>query len=76
MSFYDAIACVDRGLLVWLNVFRLRLGDLDLCFQFRRIGDAREIIAHFYALADLHGQLLQHAGHTGAHMQGFDLVEL
>ena len=32
VAFHDAITCVDRGLLVWLNVFRLRLGDLDLCF--------------------------------------------
>ena len=39
----DAVAGVDRGRLVDLNIFRLRLRDLDLRFQFRRIGDAGEI---------------------------------
>ena len=66
VAFDDAVAGIDRGLLVDLNVFRLRLRDLDLRFQFRRIGDASEIVARLDALADFHRQLLQHAGHAGS----------
>src|SRR6266480_3242072 len=72
----DTVASVDHSFLTNLNVLRLSLSDLDLRFQLRRVRDAREVIADFQALSDLHRQLLQDSRHAGAYMQRFHLVSL
>src|SRR5438477_155114 len=76
MAFDHTVAGVDRRLLIRLNIFCLRLRDFDLRFELRRIGNAREIVARLYTLTDLHRQRLQHASHSGFHVQPFDLVDL
>ncbi len=53
----DAVARIDRGRLIDLNILRLGLGDLDLRFQFRRIGDAGEVGSGDDALADFDRQV-------------------
>ena len=54
MTGHDAVARIDRCDLRVLNVLGLRFRDLYLRLELGRIGDAREIIARFNALPDLH----------------------
>ena len=70
----DAIASVDGGGLIDLNVFRLRFGDFDFGFQLRRIRDTGEIGTGDDALADFERKLLEHASEPGAHFERFHLV--
>src|SRR5262245_43204417 len=56
-NFYAAQ--VNHRLLSLLNVPGLRLGDLDLGLEPRRVGDARERLADGHRLSDLDQQFLQ-----------------
>ncbi len=62
------------GLLIDQNIFRLRLRDLDLRLQFRRVRHASQVRPRGDTLPDLHRQLLQDTVHAGFHMQLLDLI--
>ena len=49
------------------EVARLRFRDAQFGLEPRRIGDAREVGARRDLLADVDGDLLEHARHAGAH---------
>ena len=65
----DAVARVDFGLLADGDILDLRLRDLQLRLQPRRIDDAREVRARADALPDLHRHFLQHARNARANLQ-------
>src|SRR4026207_1479396 len=65
MTIRRTIASVDYRFLFELNILRLGFSDFDLRLQLRWVRDAREIVPYLESLADLHRQLLQHAGHSG-----------
>src|SRR6266513_4926883 len=72
----STVASVDYRFLFDLNILRLRFSDFDLRLQLRWVRDASKIVADLESLADLHRQLLQHARHSGFHVQRFNLSEL
>ena len=74
MTIDDAVSSIDNGFLILLDILGLGLRDFDLRLQFRRIRHASQVVANLNALADLNRQLLQHAGHSRAHMQRLHLV--
>ena len=75
MAGHDAVPSVDRRDLRVHNILGLGLGDLYLRLQLRRVGDARQVIAGFDSLPDLHRQLLQDAVHAGFHVKLLNLVQ-
>jgi hypothetical protein len=69
----DAVARVDLGLLADGQIARLRFGNPQFGLEARRVGDAGEVGAGRHLLADVDGDLLEHAVHAGAHAQLLDL---
>src|ERR1700733_4450614 len=74
VAVHDTVARIDGRALADDDVFRLCLRNLDFGFQFFWIGDARDVCADGYALADIDGKQLQHAGDARANMQRVGLA--
>ena len=68
-----SVVRVDGRLLSDLDVFRLRLRNLQRRFQLRRLRHFREHRSLRHLLADVHIQFLQHAVYARPHVQFVNL---
>ena len=77
----DAVARIDLGELVELDVFRLCLSDFNRRFKMAGLGDARDqspggqLLAFLQRVGEV-AQALQHAVNTRANLERFDLMPL
>src|SRR5580765_3174138 len=78
MALHKATAGVDFGPLSDLNVFRLRLCNLDLCLQSARIGDPCEVDTRADLLPFRNFHFLENTWEPGSHAQvvALPLLEL
>ena len=76
MAVDDAVARVDGSQLADGDVLGLRLGDLQLGLQLLGLNYPGQEGARAHALANVHGDLLQHAGHTRFDAHSFNLALL